>query len=195
MEQPTCDLNTFRFDGGILCLDFVNTVRYLQSYADLLGWSQLARAITPEEGGQLHRFITIYPTKSATAFDEAVTFRESFQQVLLHFINGQPIPNAELAACNAVFTQMWANLDLCPTESQFAWSWRDDAVGLRYPLWKIAHSAATLLASDDATRIKTCERCSWFFLDTSRNRSRRWCSMEICGNRTKAARHYRKSQE
>lgn len=194
MEQPKRDLNTFPFNGEVLCLDFVNTVHYLQSYADLLEWSQLAGCITSEEADQLHRFISVYPTKSAAAFDEAIAFRENLHRVLLHFINDQPIPDAELAACNAVFTNMWAQLDLCPAETQFVWTWHDDAFGLRYPLWKIAHSAATLLASDDAGRIKTCGRCSWIFLDTSRNKSRRWCSMETCGNRAKAARHYRKNQ-
>jgi predicted RNA-binding Zn ribbon-like protein len=39
------------------------------------------------------------------------------------------------------------------------------------------------------------EGCSWLFLDTSRNRSRRWCSMEDCGNRAKARRHYERRQK
>ncbi|TAL94280.1 MAG: hypothetical protein EPN73_18145 [Paraburkholderia sp.] len=35
-----------------------------------------------------------------------------------------------------------------------------------------------------------CAACSWLFLDLSRSRSRRWCSMATCGNRAKAQRHY-----
>ena len=40
-------------------------------------------------------------------------------------------------------------------------------------------------------RLKACphEHCGWAFYDRSRNRSSQWCSMRICGNRTKAARH------
>ena len=35
----------------------------------------------------------------------------------------------------------------------------------------------------------TCDRCGWFFLDTSRGRRRRWCSMQTCGNQAKATRY------
>jgi predicted RNA-binding Zn ribbon-like protein len=40
-------------------------------------------------------------------------------------------------------------------------------------------------------RMKACphEHCGWVFFDRSRNRSAQWCSMRICGNRTKAAKH------
>lgn len=37
--------------------------------------------------------------------------------------------------------------------------------------------------------IRTCDRCGWFFTDTSKARRRRWCSMKTCGNQAKAARH------
>jgi len=46
-------------------------------------------------------------------------------------------------------------------------------------------------------RIRVCEerlvgRCAWLFLDTSRNHSRRFCSMDECGNRAKQRRHYQR---
>jgi predicted RNA-binding Zn ribbon-like protein len=37
--------------------------------------------------------------------------------------------------------------------------------------------------------VRACDRCGWFFLDTSRGRRRRWCSMKTCGNQAKAARY------
>lgn len=40
-------------------------------------------------------------------------------------------------------------------------------------------------------RIRTCDRCGWLFLDSSRGGRRRWCSMSTCGNREKASRHRR----
>jgi predicted RNA-binding Zn ribbon-like protein len=44
-------------------------------------------------------------------------------------------------------------------------------------------------------RLKACphEHCGWAFYDRSRNRSSQWCSMRLCGNRTKAARHRRRA--
>lgn len=38
-------------------------------------------------------------------------------------------------------------------------------------------------------RLRSCPRCEWLFLDTSRGGKRRWCSMQICGNREKVSRH------
>jgi predicted RNA-binding Zn ribbon-like protein len=60
----------------------------------------------------------------------------------------------------------------------------------------IVKSAADLLLSDMLDRVKQCEGdpCGWLFLDTSRNRSRRWCSMEDCGNRAKARRFYQRKK-
>ena len=59
----------------------------------------------------------------------------------------------------------------------------------------ILQSAVDLLVSkNDLERVKQCEgdSCGWLFFDTSRNRSRRWCSMADCGNRAKARRFYQK---
>jgi predicted RNA-binding Zn ribbon-like protein len=60
----------------------------------------------------------------------------------------------------------------------------------------IAESAADLLCHNDFSRIKGCENsgCILYFYDTSKNHTRRWCSMEVCGNRMKAAAHYRRHQ-
>ncbi|MFD1329481.1 CGNR zinc finger domain-containing protein [Mycoplana ramosa] len=53
-----------------------------------------------------------------------------------------------------------------------------------------AHSALRLTVNAAPDRLKICPNCGWLFLDKSRNRSRNWCDMAICGNRAKASRHY-----
>lgn len=55
-----------------------------------------------------------------------------------------------------------------------------------------AHSALMLLAGPETERLKICPNCRWLFIDRSRNRSRTWCDMAVCGNRVKANRHYRR---
>lgn len=55
-----------------------------------------------------------------------------------------------------------------------------------------ARSALRLLAEPDPERMKICGNCGWLFLDRSKNRSRTWCDMAVCGNRAKASRHYRR---
>ena len=54
-----------------------------------------------------------------------------------------------------------------------------------------ARSALRLLSEAESGRMKICGHCGWLFLDRSRNRSRTWCDMSVCGNREKASRHYR----
>jgi hypothetical protein len=58
----------------------------------------------------------------------------------------------------------------------------------------VAESAAELLEHGERLLIKQCENpsCVLYFYDTTKNRSRRWCSMEPCGNRIKAAAYYRR---
>lgn len=57
-----------------------------------------------------------------------------------------------------------------------------------------ARSALMLLSQPDPQRLKICPNCGWLFLDRSRNRSRAWCDMAVCGNRAKASRHYRRNR-
>lgn len=58
-----------------------------------------------------------------------------------------------------------------------------------------ARSALRLLSVPDPERLKICGHCGWLFLDRSKNRSRFWCDMAVCGNRVKATRHYRRKKD
>jgi predicted RNA-binding Zn ribbon-like protein len=63
------------------------------------------------------------------------------------------------------------------------------------PAWRPAMMAAANLLdllADAPDRIRRCQHpsCVLWFVDTTRNGTRRWCSMATCGNRAKASRHY-----
>jgi len=60
---------------------------------------------------------------------------------------------------------------------------------------RIVEAAVALLVSDTMPRVKSCPTCGWFFLDVSKNHSRRWCSMDTCGAVAKARRYYRRLKE
>ncbi|MFE5914272.1 CGNR zinc finger domain-containing protein [Streptomyces wedmorensis] len=64
------------------------------------------------------------------------------------------------------------------------------------PGWTAARDYLDLLRTAP-DRIRACahEACILHFFDTSRNGTRRWCSMAICGNRAKASRHYARTKE
>jgi predicted RNA-binding Zn ribbon-like protein len=59
----------------------------------------------------------------------------------------------------------------------------------------VIRSIADFLLSQQTGWLKECGVCGWLFYDTSRNHSRRWCTMRICGNRAKAHRHYQRVQQ
>ena len=58
-----------------------------------------------------------------------------------------------------------------------------------------ARSALRLAVAPEPDRLKICGNCGWLFLDRSKNRSRIWCDMAVCGNRIKANRHYRRTRK
>ena len=59
----------------------------------------------------------------------------------------------------------------------------------------LAAAAAKVAIEERIDRVKICpaDDCRWAFYDTSRNRSRQWCSMKVCGNRAKARAHRQRS--
>jgi predicted RNA-binding Zn ribbon-like protein len=59
---------------------------------------------------------------------------------------------------------------------------------------RIVESGVALLTSPDLERVKACPGCGWFFLDETRNGSRRWCSMSMCGSLAKARRYYHRKR-
>ncbi len=60
------------------------------------------------------------------------------------------------------------------------------------PAWTTARAYLRLLDDAHPARVRRCAGCVLWFLDTSRNGTRRWCSMDECGNRAKAQAHYRR---
>ena len=64
--------------------------------------------------------------------------------------------------------------------------------------WLLADAAADLMAGDGMPRLRRCANhgmCVLLFLDTSRSHTRRWCSMELCGNRSKVAAHSARARQ
>jgi predicted RNA-binding Zn ribbon-like protein len=75
--------------------------------------------------------------------------------------------------------------------------WREREMllnGAEGVLWLLARSAARCWARGDLRRLKPCANpeCILWFLDTSKNGTRRWCSMQACGNRHKVTAHYKR---
>ena len=203
-------MHKFEFLGGQLALDFVNTASArevgplkdrLTSYADLVAWAEQAHALPDCVPSDLLKAAEQHPRIAARTLDEARALREALYRVFTALASGPDAPGApadDMALLNAQFRRANAHRTLCchkpnrhgaPT---FEWSWDQGGAELDRVLWPVVLAAAELLTSGDPARLKLCggHDCSWLFLDQSKNRSRRWCSMQDCGNRVKAKRHY-----
>lgn len=191
---------------GWLCLDFANTAEWhasdepiegLDSYADLVAWAQRKGILTDRETAHLLRTAEVRPADAAAVLDQAVALREVIYRVFSAVAAGSSPDAGDLAALNAAVAQALAHLRVVGTQEGFDWDWDGDEDALDQMLWPVVHSAVDLLTSDELERVGECaddRGCGWLFLDTSRNRSRRWCSMEDCGNRAKVRRHYERQR-
>jgi len=192
-------------DTRYLCLDFVNTVSWrtraqpterLTSYADLVAWSQGAGVVTEHTAQRLLEGATRHPASAAAAFKRAIALREAIYRIFSAVAGGRAPELADVATLNDTLSETASRLQLAWSAGGFAWDWAGDGDSLEPMLWPVARSAAELLTASESKRVGVCpgEGCGWLFFDTSKNRSRRWCAMEDCGNRAKARRHYRRSR-
>jgi len=196
----------YDFDAGDLSLDFANTkdwhtsekpIENLNSYADLVTWGEQAGLISPEQSDQMRRITFEHPEDAVEAIDFAVQVREAIYRVFSHRYMGEPIPEGDLALLNSVISQALAHLRLTSTGGQIQWDWAPEISGVNLILWPVARAMADLLTSGEASKVRVCEDdrgCGYLFIDETKNHSRRWCSMDSCGNRAKARRHYSRLQ-
>lgn len=192
----------FELVGGRLCLDFCNTVvdrrsaldDRLETYADLVGWARRAGVLNSEEARRLTRLGMRSPTEALVVWGRAIRVREALTSIFGAVAEGRRIRPVALEVLNAELAGAMARSQVVPTETGFTWLWAEGGKSLDCVIWPIARSAADLLTDGPLGAIRRCEGrgCGWLFLDTSRNRTRRWCDMRICGNRAKARRHHQR---
>jgi predicted RNA-binding Zn ribbon-like protein len=184
--------------GGVACLDFANTVdgratahpeELLHSYADLSAWSAYAGLIDSRTATRLAR--------SGTAADlrAAIVLREAIFEVFAALGHGQTAPAAALATVQGHYADAMAVARLAPGTDGYDWRFAGDDP--RRAWWPAAVSAVRLLTSGPLDRIKVCAAeagCVGLFLDTTKNRSRRWCTMDGCGVDAKVQRQAARRQ-
>ena len=205
MDEAGTKASTLKLLGGRLSLDFVNTadwhasdhpVEFLTSYPDLVAWSQHVGILTNHQAQRLLKEAARRPVDASAVLERAITLREAIYRIFSAISRGRPPQAADLATFNVELSGALAQSRIVSTAEGFTWDWADAEDTLDWMLWPVAHDAAGLLTSEELDRVGQCadDRCGWLFLDTSRNRSRRWCSMEACGNRAKVRRHYERKR-
>ncbi len=205
MVNTESDKPTFKFVGGALCLDFVNTRNWdsrepvyerFWRYTDLAWWNHQAGILSDEETQHLLREGESRSSEAAAIFERSMVLRDVIYQIFVTIVAGLVPESNDLATLNAALSEALAHLRIIPTGEGFNWAWHNEENALTQVFWPVVRSAAELLISDKLDRLGKCagESCGWLFLDMSRNRSRRWCDMKHCGNRAKVRRHYERSR-
>jgi len=189
-----------RLLGGCTCLDFVNSVDprtgtrrrdFLHGYNDLITWAQLAGMLSPAAWKRLHELSEQHPQHAARVFRSTIALRELLYAIFGAIAAGEQPTSADLHTLQNTYLEALRHAELQVHDGGFVWGWPEGTDALERIGWLLTQAAIELLASPQIGRVKMCasaEGCGWLFLDTSKNGSRRWCSMEICGNRAKIRR-------
>jgi predicted RNA-binding Zn ribbon-like protein len=193
----------FFFIGNSLCLDFINTrvvldgqsVDLFGGFDDLVSWLIEAHILDPLKAKQMLEKWGGSP-EAAKTFSLAVDFRATLRRVMQRIVETRPVPRAAIAAINDLLRHQAGHAELRPVRGGFEKHFRADFQKPSHLLVPVAESACDLLSGADLSLIKKCENeaCVLFFYDTTKNHSRRWCSMDACGNRMKVAAYYRRQR-
>ena len=193
----------YEFIAGDLGLNFVNTLEYhdgpvredvLTSWRDLVDWALAAGLVTPQVTGTLRALGARNPRAANATFRRALRLRDCLYRIVTALLAERHPPaddlqlfNEHLAAAQAAMILRAApgglTLELTVTPE------RPDSL-----LGPVVTAVARLFTSPETVAlIRRCDHatCRRFFVDRSRNRSRRWCDMKVCGNRAKAREYYR----
>ncbi len=195
---------SFELSGGCLALDFANTwedrgrpeTDKLDSYVDHVAFAVQAGILDRRQAETLVTRAHDRVAAAARALATSIELRETLYRIFSRQAAGASADERDLEWLSAAVARAAARLHLEPDGGGFTWRWHGLESSFEAPLAPIARSAAELLTGGDLGRVRECDgaRCTWLFQDSSRNRSRRWCSMESCGNRAKARRHYRRAR-
>jgi predicted RNA-binding Zn ribbon-like protein len=167
--------------------DHLGTDRHRADYAGLLAWTRYA-GIAPS-GDRLARHAQAQPRRAALAVAAALRLRGSIYAVFAAIAVGHSPAASDLAVLRDHFAEAIGAGVLRDDALPSGWTWPadDDVAG---PLHAIAASAIELLTGSAVRNVKQCagNRCWVLFVDTTKNRSRRWCQMRYCGNVVKSQR-------
>jgi len=184
-----------RFTGGMLALDTANTVvlrndpeKTFDRFADPAEIARFAEAASGFRGAELGG-----RRLEAGAPDRIAPLVLSIRETTDRLFRGAVSKGALAAGDLATFLKACAGgLERSPAEiGAPGRPFGDPATPIAFEA-ALAVSALSLLRDDTVARLRICPNCSWLFVDRSRNSSRLWCDMAVCGNRQKASRHYRR---
>ena len=183
----------FELIGGDAVLDFVNTIHdwtaveprdYLPTFPEAVRFAEAAGITSGAEARRM---------ASLSGGSELKRLRELRARIerILRAVQSQRSPSIEdldeLASEGAEAARV---ARLRSEKGRLTRVIDSDAAGAATLRYRLVEGMVALLTSDRLTRVSRCPSCGWFFVDTTKNRSRRWCSMAMCGSVVKARNYY-----
>jgi predicted RNA-binding Zn ribbon-like protein len=191
----------FNLCGGHAALDFVNSlddrfgtgrpVERLTDFRALLRFAQETHLLAAR---RVRRLAQVAPGAAERAVRSARELREALAAALYARVDGRRAPPAALRTLERQLHRAGRHRELRwerrTRGGALSWDWGRFGARADLPVWLLAQSAGELMMSESIARVRACgaDTCRWLFLDTSRNHTRRWCDMKVCGNRMKARR-------
>lgn len=193
-------LGPMRMLGGAPALDLANTlhwrdgseVDFIPTYQDMLAFCAPAQLLSDDEGRALKRMAGHHGSIAGKVHLEVLKLRQALKSWLTvsarNLNHGMAPGEFALRQIQEAIARAGGTAgfgDILKLTSASA----NEAICL--PLRRSAAAAAMLVLFPPATDIRQCEadHCGGFFINDSRSKPRRWCSMDGCGNRAKAARY------
>jgi len=192
----------FLFVGNHPCLDFINTqmivngkpTDVLESFDDFISWLIQADLLTKVQADAARAELN--HKESILLLEQAKRFRTTLRELAARIVACKPIPTSIVTVINQFLSQRPGYPQLVQRKSGFEQRFHSAAAPVHNVLVPLAEAASDLLCRGDFALIKKCGNpaCILYFYDTTKNHTRNWCSMQVCGNRMKVAAHYQRKR-
>jgi predicted RNA-binding Zn ribbon-like protein len=196
---PPSRAGSLELVGGALAFDFANTSSgrgtlnhqdHLRDPAHVAEWAHHARILGHSDAEWLEAAAVSNNKLGARLLREALALREAIYEIGVALADGRSPAREHIENLTNSHARALNRANLAAVKRNFGWNWPPREHPIEAVLGPIALSALTLLQQADLVRVKQCEgdECGWLFFDTTKNGSRRWCEMKVCGNRAKQKR-------
>lgn len=202
--------STFLWIGENPCVDFINTLinkdgrplDTIEDFAALLRWCAEAGLLGGEQARELGRWNGT--SEAASALESARHLRQVLHDMVQQIIEEGEIGEVALDSVNGWLAQgvgfqevVRAHSDGASLRGKFVFHFKRKVAEPKDIVVLLCACAADLMCHADLGALKKCSNpaCVLLFLDVSKNHTRRWCSMNMCGNRNKASAHYERHRK
>lgn len=182
--------------GGRLSLDFVNTTlpNTELSWERLIRFLEATNIVSSERSAQLLSLPQSDLQAAETLLLKARRLGSALRKVFAAMLRKQRIAGEWIEPVNEILRITEGHDELVGDNGVWKIEFIAREGGLDWLLAALARSGAEIIAEATLARLRHCANpnCGLFFYDNSRTGRRRWCSMAVCGNRSKVAAFARK---